>query len=89
MIKQRYTVQRGILVNVVLIVLILMFAVISMNSGKMNLSPQEVLNVLLGNGTGKHNLILFDFSNATNRIVDLGRSGNGSGWGRDAEFAAQ
>ncbi|MFC6649438.1 hypothetical protein [Paenibacillus rhizoplanae] len=61
MIKQRYTVQRGILVNVVLIVLILMFAVISMNSGKMNLSPQEVLNVLLGNGTGKHNLILFDF----------------------------
>ncbi|MBP2114844.1 iron ABC transporter permease [Paenibacillus silagei] len=61
MIKQRYTVQRGILVNVVLMVLILMFAVISMNSGKMNLSPLEVLNVLLGNGTGKHNLILFDF----------------------------
>lgn len=61
MIKQRYTVQRGIIVNIVLMVLILMFAVISMNSGKMNLSPLEVLNVLLGNGTDKQNLIVFDF----------------------------
>lgn len=61
MIKQRYTVQRGIIVNLVLMVLILMFAVISMNSGKMNLSPLEVLNVLLGNGTDKQNLIVFDF----------------------------
>lgn len=61
MIKQRYTVQRGILVNVVIMMLILMFAVISINSGKMNLSPLEVLNVLLGNGTDKQNLIVFDF----------------------------
>ncbi|MFF2017120.1 FecCD family ABC transporter permease [Paenibacillus sp. NPDC058177] len=61
MIKQRYSVQRGIIVNVVLVVLILMFAVLSVNSGKMNLSPLEVLNVLLGTGTDKQNLIVFDF----------------------------
>lgn len=51
MTKRRYTVKRGIIINVVLMVLILVFAIISMNSGKMNLSPLEVLNVLIGNGT--------------------------------------
>ncbi|WP_042160943.1 FecCD family ABC transporter permease [Paenibacillus gorillae] len=61
MTKQRYTLQRGIFVNVMLLILILIFAVISMNSGKMNLSPLEVLSVLMGNGTDKHNLIVFDF----------------------------
>lgn len=61
MIKRRYTMKRGIIINVVLMVLILVFAIISMNSGKMNLSPLEVLNVLIGNGTDKQNLIVFDF----------------------------
>lgn len=61
MTKRRYTVKRGIIINAVLMVLILVFAIISMNSGKMNLSPLEVLNVLIGNGTDKQNLIVFDF----------------------------
>ncbi|SDC71671.1 ABC-type Fe3+-siderophore transport system, permease component [Paenibacillus sp. CF095] len=61
MTKRRYTVKRGININAVLMVLILVFAIISMNSGKMNLSPLEVLNVLIGNGTDKQNLIVFDF----------------------------
>ncbi|GBF76847.1 sugar ABC transporter substrate-binding protein [Paenibacillus sp. 598K] len=61
MIKQHYTLQRGIIVIAVLLVLILLFAIISVNAGKMNLSPLEVLDVLLGNGTDKQNLIVFDF----------------------------
>jgi len=61
MIKQRYTLQRGLTVITILFFLIIVFAVISVNSGKMNLSPQEVLNVLLGKGTDKQNLIVFDF----------------------------
>ncbi len=59
--KQRFTVKRGIFVNVMLLILIFVFAVISVNSGKMNLSPTEVFNVLLGNGTDRENLIVFDF----------------------------
>lgn len=87
MIKQRYTVQRGIIVNIVLMVLILMFAVISMNSGKMNLSPLEVLNVLLGNGTDKQNLIVFDFRLPRITLSILVGLGMGAA-GVDAEFAA-
>ncbi|MBD2844388.1 iron ABC transporter permease [Paenibacillus sp. IB182496] len=59
--NQRFTVQRGIFINVLLLVLIAVFAVISVNAGKMNLSPMEVFNVLLGNGTERQNLIVFDF----------------------------
>ncbi|SCW85658.1 ABC-type Fe3+-siderophore transport system, permease component [Paenibacillus tianmuensis] len=61
MTKQRYTVKRGIAVIGILLFLIVLFAVISVNSGKMNLSPLEVWNVLLGKGTAKQNLIVFDF----------------------------
>lgn len=59
--NQRFTVKRGIFVNVLLLVLIAVFAVISVNAGKMNVSPMEVFNVLLGNGTEQQNLIVFDF----------------------------
>jgi len=41
--------------------MLLFVAVISVNSGKMNLSPSEVFNVLLGKGTAKQNLIVYDF----------------------------
>ncbi|MFB9277591.1 FecCD family ABC transporter permease [Cohnella cellulosilytica] len=61
MTKQRYTVQRGIVVIAILFALMVIFSVVSVNSGKMNLSPLEVLNVLLGKGTEKQNLIVFDF----------------------------
>lgn len=57
----RYTVRRGVTISVVLFVLILILSIVSVNSGKMNLSPLEVINVLLGNGTDRQNLIVFDF----------------------------
>lgn len=58
--KQRYTLKRGLLIIFSLILLIIVLAVVSVNSGKMNLSPQEVMNVLLGKGTDKQKLIVFD-----------------------------
>ncbi|MFB9274459.1 FecCD family ABC transporter permease [Cohnella cellulosilytica] len=58
MIKQRYTMRRGMAVISLLFFLIVLFAAIGMNSGKMNLSPLEVWDVLLGNGTEKQNLIV-------------------------------
>jgi len=59
--KQRYTMQRGIFMNISVFILIILLAIISVNSGKMHLSLLEVLNVLVGNGTEKQNLIVFDF----------------------------
>ncbi|PWJ47008.1 FecCD family ABC transporter permease [Faecalicatena contorta] len=59
--KQRYTMNRGIWMILIMTALMLAIAVISMNSGKMNLTPGEVLNVILGKGTEKQNLIVFEF----------------------------
>lgn len=59
--KQRFTPQRGLFVLVLMLVMILALVVVSMNSGKMNLTPDEVFNVLLGKGTDKQNLIVFEF----------------------------
>ncbi|WP_099469779.1 FecCD family ABC transporter permease [Konateibacter massiliensis] len=59
--KQRFTTKRGIIILLLMFLLMLAIAVISMNSGKMNLSPIEVLNVILGKGTDKQNLIVFEF----------------------------
>lgn len=59
--KQRYTMSRGIWVIFIMAVLVLVIAVISVNSGKMNLTPGEVLHVILGKGTDKQNLIVFEF----------------------------
>jgi len=53
--------QRGIFVNVLLLVMIFAIAAISVISGKMNVSPIDVLHVLLGNGTDQQNLIVLDF----------------------------
>jgi ABC-type Fe3+-siderophore transport system permease subunit len=44
-----------------LILLTVFVAVISINSGKMNLAPSEVWQVLLGNGTSQQELIVYDF----------------------------
>ncbi|MFD1139108.1 FecCD family ABC transporter permease [Paenibacillus urinalis] len=41
--------------------LIIVFTLISINTGFSKLTPAEVLNTLLGNGTAKQNLILFEF----------------------------
>lgn len=59
--KQRFTVKRGLFILALMLVLILVLVVVSMNSGKMNLTPGEVLNVVLGKGTDKQNLIVFEF----------------------------
>lgn len=58
--NQRYNTQKGILVLAVMSLLILLITIISINSGKINLPPIEVLNVFLGKGTAKQNLIVFD-----------------------------
>ncbi|WP_277407008.1 iron chelate uptake ABC transporter family permease subunit [Lacrimispora xylanisolvens] len=42
-------------------VLMVLVAIISINSGKMNLTPAEVMSVILGKGTPKQNLIIMDF----------------------------
>ncbi|MCF2715802.1 FecCD family ABC transporter permease [Paenibacillus sp. S33] len=52
---------RGISIILLLVVLTLLVAVLSMNVGKMNLTPLEVFKVIIGEGTSKQNLIVFDF----------------------------
>lgn len=59
--KQRFTLRRGLTVLLIMFVLMFVIAVVSINSGKMNLSPAQVLNVLLGKGTDRQNLIVFEF----------------------------
>lgn len=59
--KKGYSVSRGLTIIFILIIILLVVAVISVNSGKMNLSPLEVFNVLLGKGTAKQNIIVYDF----------------------------
>lgn len=61
MTKKRYSISRGITINIIMLLLLLTIAVISINSGKMNLSPSEVFNVIMGNGTARENLIVFEF----------------------------
>lgn len=51
--KQRYTMRRGVIVLFIMLVLMLAIAIISVNSGKMNLSPGEVLNVIFKAQIGK------------------------------------
>lgn len=58
---KRFTSKRGISILILMVVLIVLLGIISINSGKMNLSPVEVFNVLLGKGTDKQNLIVFEF----------------------------
>lgn len=53
--------RRGIMIIVIMLALTLIIAVIGMNSGKMNISPGDVLNVFLGKGTDKQNLIVYEF----------------------------
>lgn len=59
--KQHYTTKKGIIILISLFVLLLVIVIVSMNAGKMNLSIAEVFDVLLGNGTDKQKLIVFEF----------------------------
>ncbi len=59
--QPRNATARSIGIIVLLVVLTILVAVLSMNVGKMNLSPMEVFKVIIGEGTRKQNLIVFDF----------------------------
>ncbi len=59
--KQGYPAKRGMFIFLTMIILMAAVAVISINSGKMNLTPGEVLNVILGKGTPQQNLIILEF----------------------------
>ncbi len=59
--KRRFTTRRGIVILLIMFMLMLTIAIVSINSGKMNLSQGEVLNVLFGKGTDNQNLIVFEF----------------------------
>lgn len=53
--------KRAVLVMTVLSVLIILSVIISMNTGFIRLAPLDVFKTLLGSGTAKQELILFDF----------------------------
>ncbi len=59
--KKHFTIKRGLLILTGMLGLMIIIAVISINSGKMSLTPMEVLQVLLGKGTSRQNLIIFEF----------------------------
>lgn len=59
--KSRYTVQNGLSVIAIMLVLMVLLAIVSINSGKMSLSPLEVWNVFQGKGTNIQNLTIFEF----------------------------
>lgn len=53
--------RRGLTVLAVIAALIVLVFIISVNTGYIRLTPMELLNTLLGKGTDKQELILFDF----------------------------
>ncbi|WP_312492896.1 FecCD family ABC transporter permease [Anaerosporobacter sp.] len=59
--KQRFTSKQGIMMLILMSILILLLIIVSINSGKMNLSVFEVFQVIIGKGTQKQNLIVFEF----------------------------
>ncbi|MEJ8305861.1 iron ABC transporter permease [Saccharibacillus sacchari] len=54
-------VSSGVIMAGILSMLVILIALLSMNVGKMNVSPIEVLQVLAGQGTDKQKLVVFDF----------------------------
>lgn len=56
--KQR---KNPLFILVVLILVLMTLIIWSLNTGKMALAPNEIFQVLLGNGTAKENLIVFEF----------------------------
>nr|WP_195572357.1 iron ABC transporter permease [Paenibacillus sp. 1001270B_150601_E10] len=53
--------RKTLMVCLVLIILILLSFMISVNTGPIRLTPEELIRTLLGKGTDKQNLVLFDF----------------------------
>ncbi|GIP23718.1 iron ABC transporter permease [Paenibacillus sp. J22TS3] len=61
LIRERQAGRRNIKVVLILGMLIIAAFIISMNTGYIRLSPLELMYTLLGQGTQKQSLILFDF----------------------------
>lgn len=59
--KQKYTLARGITTITIMFVLCFVIGIFSMYVGKMNLSPYEVFQTIIGNGSAQQNLIVFEF----------------------------
>ncbi len=57
----KQSLKKGIIINIILVILLFVLSIITMNVGKMNLSPQEVFQVFIGQGTAQQNLIVYDF----------------------------
>ncbi|AIQ48253.1 iron ABC transporter permease [Paenibacillus sp. FSL R7-0273] len=53
--------RRGLFILATIFVLIVIAFIISVNTGYIRLTPLELLNTMLGKGTDKQELILFDF----------------------------
>lgn len=54
-------INKKIIVLIILIGLTFIISVLSINSGKMSVSPADVWQVILGNGTAQQKLIVFEF----------------------------
>lgn len=61
MSKAQRTQRRRILLVATLFFILIAGAICSMNLGKMSLSPQNVILTLLGHGTDRFNLVVFEF----------------------------
>lgn len=59
--SQRKKQKKFFSIILLLIVLLILMFFISLNTGVINISPGEVLNTLLNNGSDRQELILFDF----------------------------
>lgn len=59
--KKTHTLSKGLLVLAVLVTIVLLLILISLNSGKMSVTPKEVWLVLSGQGTTRQNLIIYEF----------------------------
>ncbi|WP_028546528.1 FecCD family ABC transporter permease [Paenibacillus taiwanensis] len=60
LVKKKLTFSKPVGIILLLSILVLLVAVLSMNVGRLNLSPLEVLQVIIGKGTEKQNLIVFE-----------------------------
>lgn len=58
---QKYSMKRGLCTIGLLLIIVVTIAIVSMNSGKMNVSPIDVMRTLLGQGSRNQNLIVFEF----------------------------
>ncbi|NMM51702.1 iron ABC transporter permease [Paenibacillus aquistagni] len=58
---EQQRIQRGLIVCLVFTILIVLAFMISVNTGPIRLTPEELIRTLFGKGTAKQELILFDF----------------------------